>query len=150
MDCEDTGRSFRFLLRDDDHKFSRVFDARFNAAAIEVLTTPIQAPRANVTAERFVGSLRRELLDRILVVNQCSRPGHGTTVRLVVPIPHSLSNNGGTPTTTRPPTTAPPTTAPPTAASPASAAGGRVTGWIGEPRRGDEMGGRIRASLARR
>ena len=42
----------------------------FDAAGIEVLTTPIRAPRANAIAERFVGSLRRELLDRILIVNQ--------------------------------------------------------------------------------
>jgi hypothetical protein len=70
MDLDDAGQSFRFLLRDHDRKFSRVFDAVFDAAAIEVLTTPIQAPRANAIAERFVGSLRRELLDRILIVNQ--------------------------------------------------------------------------------
>jgi hypothetical protein len=69
-DLEDAGRSFRFLPRDHGHKFSRVFDAVFDAAAIEVLTTPIQAPRANAIAERFVSSLRRELLDRILIVNQ--------------------------------------------------------------------------------
>jgi putative transposase len=70
MDLDDAGQSFRFLIRDHDRKFSRVFDSVVTAAGIEVLTTPIQAPRANAIAERFVGSLRRELLDRILIVNQ--------------------------------------------------------------------------------
>jgi putative transposase len=70
MDLDDAGQSFRFLIRDHDGKFGRVFDTVVTAAGIEVLTTPIRAPRANAIAERFVGSLRRELLDRILIVNQ--------------------------------------------------------------------------------
>jgi transposase InsO family protein len=70
MDLEDAGQSFRFLLRDHDGKFSPVFDAVLDGAGMEVLTTPVRAPRANAIAERFVGSLRRELLDRILILNQ--------------------------------------------------------------------------------
>jgi putative transposase len=69
MDLDDAGQSFRFLLRDHDRKFSRDFDTVFTAAGIHIVTTPIPAPRANAIAERFVGSLRRELLDRILIVN---------------------------------------------------------------------------------
>ena len=64
------GQSFRFLIRDHDSKFSRVFDTVLTAAGMHIVTTPVQAPRANAIAERFVGSLRRELLDRILIVNQ--------------------------------------------------------------------------------
>ena len=70
MDLEDAGQSFRFLLRDHDHKFSRVFDTVFTSAGVQIVLTPIRAPRANAIAERFVGSLRRELLDRILIINQ--------------------------------------------------------------------------------
>jgi hypothetical protein len=55
---------------DHDGKFGWVFDAVFDAAGVEVLATPIRAPRANAIAERFVGGLRRELLDRILIVNR--------------------------------------------------------------------------------
>ena len=69
-DLDEAGQSFRFLLRDHDGKFSRVSTPCSVAAGMQVLTNPIQAPRANPIAERFVGSLRRELLDRILILNQ--------------------------------------------------------------------------------
>ena len=42
----------------------------FTTIDIKVIKTPVRAPRANAIAERFVGTIRRELLDRILVVNQ--------------------------------------------------------------------------------
>jgi putative transposase len=70
MDLDDAGRSFRFLIRDHDRKFSRAFDTVVTAAGMHLVTTPVQAPRANAIAERFIGSLRRELLDRILILNQ--------------------------------------------------------------------------------
>jgi putative transposase len=70
MDLDDAGRRVRFLVRDRDAKFTAAFDAVFTASDIRILRMPARAPRANAIAERFVGSVRRELLDRILVINQ--------------------------------------------------------------------------------
>jgi putative transposase len=58
------------LIRDRDNKFTAVFDAVFASEAIRILHTPVRAPRANAIAERWIGSVRRELLDRMLILNR--------------------------------------------------------------------------------
>jgi putative transposase len=67
MDLGKRAEQFRYLIRDRDSKFTAAFDAVFNGADIAVLRTPVRTPRANAIAERFVGTLRRECLDHLLI-----------------------------------------------------------------------------------
>ncbi|HEX3191562.1 MAG TPA: integrase core domain-containing protein, partial [Streptosporangiaceae bacterium] len=67
MILEGQADGFKFLIRDRDAKFTAASDAVFTAVGARIIKSPLQAPRANAIAERWVDSARRECLDRILI-----------------------------------------------------------------------------------
>ena len=69
MPLGDRVEQFKFVIRDRDSKFTSMFDAVLASEGIQIIKTPIQAPRAHAIMERWIGSLRREVLDRMLLVN---------------------------------------------------------------------------------
>jgi transposase InsO family protein len=62
-------KDLRFLIRNRDTKFTAAFDAVFTADNLHIIKSPVQVPRANAICERLIGTLRQELLDRLLVLN---------------------------------------------------------------------------------
>jgi transposase InsO family protein len=70
MDLEDAGTRVKFVLHDRDASFTQAFDAVFQAAGVRIVRSAVHAPRMNSIMECWIGSCRRELLDRALVWNQ--------------------------------------------------------------------------------
>jgi len=71
LDLGERFGDFRFLIRDRGSNFTASFDAVFQATGTTtILRTAVQAPRMNAICERLVGTLRRELLDRTLILSQ--------------------------------------------------------------------------------
>jgi len=60
----------RFLIRDNDATFGAQFARVARGSRIEMLRTPVRAPRANAICERFLGSVRRECLDHLLILHE--------------------------------------------------------------------------------
>jgi putative transposase len=70
VELDDRAAAFRFLIRDRDTKFTRAFDDVWRSTGAEIICTPIRAPNANAIAERWVGTVRRECLDHLLIVGR--------------------------------------------------------------------------------
>lgn len=60
----------RFLIRDNDSKYGSAFTRVAEVIGIQVLRTPYRAPKANAFCERFLGSVRRECLNHILILGE--------------------------------------------------------------------------------
>jgi putative transposase len=70
LSLDERFEDIRFLIRDRGSNFTTSFDAIFQATGTTILRSAIQAPRMNATCERLVGTLRRELLDRMLILGE--------------------------------------------------------------------------------
>ena len=70
MNLDARFEDFTFLIRDRGSNFTVAFDAVFAASGIRILRTAVQAPRMNAICERLVGTLRREILDRMLILGE--------------------------------------------------------------------------------
>ena len=60
----------RFLIHDRDTKFCGPFDTTIRSEGVRVIETPLQAPKANAIAERWVRTVRTECLDHLLIVGR--------------------------------------------------------------------------------
>ena len=70
MHVGDHDRLVQFLIHDRDAKFPRAFDALFDRDEIKVIRTPVRAANANAHMVRWVGTVRRECLDRLLILGR--------------------------------------------------------------------------------
>ena len=70
MDLGARAGQFRFLIHNRDSKFTAAFDNVFTGNGARIIKTPVRSPRANSFAERYVGTLRRECLDHLLIYGE--------------------------------------------------------------------------------
>jgi hypothetical protein len=91
MDLGSRATLVKFLIRDRAGHYTGSFDAVFKAESIRILASPPQAPKANAVCERMIGTLRRELFDRLLIVNERHRR------RVLTELPDPLQHRPATP-----------------------------------------------------
>ena len=70
MNLGERAGHFKFLIRDRDSKFTAAFDEVLAGNGVRIIKTPVRSPRANSFAERYVGTLRRECLDHLLIYGE--------------------------------------------------------------------------------
>jgi putative transposase len=85
MNLDESGRQVRFLLHDRDSKFSAAFDALFASEGIRIVRTPVRAPNANAHVECWIGSVRRECLDRLLILGRRQTQERPRRLRAALP-----------------------------------------------------------------
>jgi putative transposase len=71
MDLGDRLETLRFLVHDRDPLFAAAFGEVFTSEGLRIIATLPQTPRMNAICERVIGTLRREILDRLLVLGEC-------------------------------------------------------------------------------
>ncbi|MGH9089554.1 MAG: integrase core domain-containing protein, partial [Acidimicrobiales bacterium] len=71
MDLAEQANAVKVLIRDRDTKFTASFDAVFTGDNCRIIKTPVRAPRANAICGRVIGTMRRECLDRMLILGRC-------------------------------------------------------------------------------
>jgi putative transposase len=104
---QDRNQPIRFIIRDNDKKYTEAFDTVFRSVGIKVIRTPYRAPNANAYAERWVRTVREECLDKLLIINQGhlqgvmqtyirhynhARPHQGIDQRTPIPFPTSQTH----------------------------------------------------------
>jgi transposase len=70
MDLGRRASLVEFLIRDRAGQFTDDFDAVFQADGIRILASPPQAPRANAICGRIIGTQRRKLVDRMMILSE--------------------------------------------------------------------------------
>jgi transposase InsO family protein len=70
MALDDRDQQARFLIHDRDVKFAAAFDALLASDGVKVIRTPVRAPNANAHMERWVGTVRRQCLNRLLILGR--------------------------------------------------------------------------------
>ena len=122
LDLGERFGDFRFLIRDRGSNFTTSFNAVFQATGTTIVRTAVQAPRMNAICERLAGTLRRELLDRSLILGEAhlravlaeykehyntARPHQGIGQRIPDSAPSSPRHHRGLPHPPDPPKTCP-------------------------------------------